>query len=407
MNTKYPAPSFLFAPTGARKATRHLALYPNTFPQPVYAGGSPNGVWLKDSAGLYVNNATDIPPMEYVNGRWMYLPEPAGTNEIGAKGWQTWGWDDTTGWVVANDSTITSTSTQALIGTSSALCSVTTNTGSRLVTPTGTSGMVGVEGDIIDVNIGVKRVSGGTSLRFKIREFDSGGTQTRETINQEITITDSWDYYSLRDTLGASTAFYSIEVRSAGEAVEFYMDGAMVEKNVPVSSISFFENTRTASNLSLTGASAYIGQTEGAIYTEVNISKLGFLSGGGFRRILGLSDGTNSNRIAIWFQDDNKIMVRVTESGSTQREIVSSALTVGFYRIYIEYGANLQMWINGSSIGSGSVAAVPACSNIYIGKQETSSTAQEFTDGIGNTVIWPEIPIIDQEEITNNGLKIK
>jgi hypothetical protein len=153
--------------------------------------------------------------------------------------------------------------------------------------------------------------------------------------------------------------------------------------------------TRSADNISLTGASDLIGQTEGFLYALVDTRVLGDIYGGGASKyIFSISDGTISNRIRIVKTALDAIVVTVTVGGAAQATFTSAGNQSGIFGIAVRYGANdFSLHINGATIGTDTSGTVPACTDINIGKTEvTANTTFHFNDhiflaGIGTTAI--------------------
>jgi hypothetical protein len=129
--------------------------------------------------------------------------------------------------------------------------------------------------------------------------------------------------------------------------------------------------TRNADVCSVSGVSGYIGQTEGTIYVEVDVRN--FVE---FAKIFAISDGTTGNRVALFYQSNNRIRFAVNESSSAQVGINTSTLTAGVYKIAGAYKQNdFAFYVNGSLIDTDTSGNVPACSQVFLGKLETSTTS--------------------------------
>ena len=127
--------------------------------------------------------------------------------------------------------------------------------------------------------------------------------------------------------------------------------------------------TRNADVISLTGASGYIGQTQGTIYAEVSLLNLTTAA-----RILAVGDGTVNNRIAITIQRPSGsplIELVVSTGGVLQVLIRSSVIASGTFKIAAAYNLNdFVLYVNGVQIGTDTSGTVPACPNIYLGSTE-------------------------------------
>jgi len=143
--------------------------------------------------------------------------------------------------------------------------------------------------------------------------------------------------------------------------------------------------TRNADNISKTGISDLIGQTEGTLYIEVN-----FKNWESQNRVLAIGDGTASNRILILQGgNSNTFRLLIANTGTTQADIISSAYSIGNYKIAVGYKNNdIALYINGLQIGTENSATIPACSNLYLGKVETTSSSGNLNNSIKSAALW-------------------
>ena len=280
----------------------------------------------------------NIPRVDYSTGTASLLVEPLRTNlalrseEFDNIYWTKVTTNITSNTAIAPDGTMTAdtfTPTSAVI-TSAIQRTFTGITGSHTISvyarvDTGTKSFRFFRFNVTDGN-----VSSPT--------FTATTTWQRFTWNTSPTITSSWFIAN------AST-----------DLVPFFVWGAQLEAGsnatsyIPTVAATV---TRNADVISKTGVSSLIGQTEGTIYAEINITT--FNNGG----ILAISDGTSANRIQMYKFTDNKIYcerISATQSGSTI--IVSSALSVGTYKVAFAYqSGNSYLYINGAQVGATSVA---------------------------------------------------
>ncbi|MFZ9327758.1 MAG: LamG-like jellyroll fold domain-containing protein, partial [Polynucleobacter sp.] len=90
-------------------------------------------------------------------------------------------------------------------------------------------------------------------------------------------------------------------------------------------------------------------------------------------RIIGISDGTSSNRIIVIFNTSNRIRLLATVTTS-QVDISSSSQVAGIFKIAVAYALNdYAFYINGVQVGTDTAALVPACSLIALGNAETGA----------------------------------
>lgn len=144
--------------------------------------------------------------------------------------------------------------------------------------------------------------------------------------------------------------------------------------------------TRAADVITKTGIASLIGQTEGTIYAEVDARN--FTSGA---RIFAISDGTQDNRIAFLFNSTNRIRALISFSVTTQFDAnTSTGLSSGIYKLAVAYANNdFAFYVNGSQIATDNTGSVPACSQVFIGKTESTSTTNICNDRIRAAAIYP------------------
>jgi len=197
----------------------------------------------------------------------------------------------------------------------------------------------------------------------------------------------------------ASAASTSITLVSSGTTISYLGDGtsglfvfgAQLETgSVATSYIPTVAATatRNADVISKTGVSGFIGQTEGVVYAEVDIANPDKST---IRTILGIGDGTTANRFSIRRDTNGRIIVICVVGSSTAGFVqTGSGDQVGVFKIAVAYAVNdLTMYINGSSVGTTTIASVPACSRIDLGKVEGTGTTNQLNDRIRAAAIYP------------------
>jgi hypothetical protein len=127
--------------------------------------------------------------------------------------------------------------------------------------------------------------------------------------------------------------------------------------------------SRNADVVTLSGAvSGCIGQTQGTIYAEVDIRS--FTNSA---RIIGLSDGTGSNQIAIQLLVElglNYIRVPINPGPA---DIIAS-ISAGINKIALGYAQNnVALYVNGTSVGTDTSCIIPATNKIDIGSLNGST----------------------------------
>lgn len=127
--------------------------------------------------------------------------------------------------------------------------------------------------------------------------------------------------------------------------------------------------TRLADVPSLTGASALIGQTEGTIFVEAQLHGQSF-SDSVNRSLIAISDGTNSNRINIYRQN-NFIRYDNVAGGVVQfsdNVFSITDFTGQTIKVALSYTLNnVKVFVNGVLRNTDTSALIPACPNINLG----------------------------------------
>jgi hypothetical protein len=129
--------------------------------------------------------------------------------------------------------------------------------------------------------------------------------------------------------------------------------------------------TRNKDDISLTGASDLIGQSEGTLYLELDWR----LATGTSQYILSASDGTSNNRVNI-YNGDNLVlnMLAVSDGSLLTNQGESSTGYSGIQKIAFAYKTDdFKLYRNGSSISTdtdGSLAALATLTNVDLGQRE-------------------------------------
>jgi hypothetical protein len=153
--------------------------------------------------------------------------------------------------------------------------------------------------------------------------------------------------------------------------------GSVATSYIPTTTASA---TRNAEVISLSGAvSGCIGQTEGTIYAEVDISA--FVTG---KRLVELSNGSAANRMVISVQG-SLIQFLVQNASSTQATIDSATLSSGTFKVAAAYASNdFVFYVNGVKAGEDFIGTVPALNQINIGS--TWNSILQFNDRLRTPV---------------------
>ena len=205
------------------------------------------------------------------------------------------------------------------------------------------------------------------------------------------TLTSSWVRLSRTETsLASGSNTVQIGNRgtfSADNSVSVDLWGGQVETGaIPTSYIPTTTGsaTRNADVCTVSGVSGYIGQTQGTLYAEFE-----YRTDTSTRRILAVSDGSQLNRVFLYFA-----------VGSVIASIQAGNLTVGtpvvgFNKVafsYIQNGVSGTMTasLNGAAVVSGTSAAYPtSLTTINLGKIEDSGTTSQINSRIRAAAIYP------------------
>ena len=192
---------------------------------------------------------------------------------------------------------------------------------------------------------------------------------------------NGWYRCSITWTQGASdTSFYfriylassisSLTVQLDGTS-SIFVWGAQLETGpiatsyIPTTTASV---TRVKDDITQTGASSLIGQTEGTLYVEVDWR----LASGTQQSLFEVNDGTTSNRINIGQSSDNLFMFIIADNSVKTTQGESASGYSGIQKIALAYAEDdFELYRNGSSISTdttGSLAALGTLTDIDLGQ---------------------------------------
>jgi hypothetical protein len=139
--------------------------------------------------------------------------------------------------------------------------------------------------------------------------------------------------------------------------------------------------TRNADVISKTGISSLIGQTEGTMYAEVDLSIQS--EAGLFRRILMISNGTETDSTYLRVTSGN-IVQFVSFDGTVQTLINSISSISGNVKIAATYKTNeFKLYINGVLQGTDLLGSIPATRSILrIGNSDALISTHNLNDRI-------------------------
>jgi hypothetical protein len=144
--------------------------------------------------------------------------------------------------------------------------------------------------------------------------------------------------------------------------------------------------TRNADVINKTAVSGLIGQTEGVVYAEFNLSRLSTTEA---RRVICISDGTNAEAVFLNIAPSNELQARIRVGGVNQYQFFTAPLTAGTYKVALAYNANdFALYLNGVQSNTSASGNVPACSQLFIGKIETSASTNMLNDRIRAAALY-------------------
>ncbi len=368
-----------------------------------------------NASGLIESVASGIPRLDYfASGGTVGCPallvEPAATNTLSGSV------SLDTGWTITADTIVTS-GIISPSGSTNATLFQATNTASRVrQTATLASGSTytfscfgkfgalssGFSLNVFDenaasygsgvcqafnLNEGTLGASGTTGAGFTLQSvgmenYGSGWYRCRMTVLMGYTPTTPRVGFRVGTQIsnGRPLSVASGTVNAWGAQLE---TGSIATSYIPTTTAAA---TRNADVISLSGAvSGCIGQTEGTIYAEVDARNFTFGA-----RIFVISDGTQDNRIAFLFNSTNRIRALISFSVTSQFDAnTSTGLSSGIYKLAVAYANNdFAFYVNGSQIATDNTGSVPACSQVFIGKTESTSTTNICNDRILDAALY-------------------
>jgi hypothetical protein len=227
------------------------------------------------------------------------------------------------------------------------------------------------------------------ATRFAFRQFNSGGTFLAVTTSSTITTTSSLSRFDRSFTTNQATvafvqpslffdftngAAYDFTVRIAAPQMEL---GSYATSFIPSTTAAV---TRLADAASKTGISSLIGQTEGTLFLDANISNLSQAR----RGILLYAD--INNYMSIQITGTNLLQFLVVASGAIQANF-TIANPQGNVKIALAYKANdFVFYVNGVQRGTDTSGSVPATSELYLGADQTG--ALQLAGGVNQTLLF-------------------
>jgi hypothetical protein len=193
-----------------------------------------------------------------------------------------------------------------------------------------------LEGAFLDVNLSNGTITNGSVVQFISPLAENYG--------------NGWYRISWTSPTITNLNKYTIRVGSTGDGVSgIFVWGAQVETSsvatsyIPTTTGSV---TRNADAISLTGATDYIGQTEGTLYAEVDMRVIPQ-----FIVPISIDVGTVNEYLILAANSDGAFRVVIKKStGSQTQLIISSSNPVGVYKLALAYkNGDYALSINGAT----------------------------------------------------------
>jgi len=219
----------------------------------------------------------------------------------------------------------------------------------------------------------------GSSATATITDFGNGWY--RCTMTATATFTASGIGFLLR--LITSATSVRAELNSLATSVHLWgaqlEEGAYPTSYIPTTTIAV---QRDADVISKTGISDLIGQTEGTMFVEFNSGELDTE-----QYFLGINDGTASNRIIIFKQNNNTIQAQVRKSGVVLASFSTAGITATTnYKVAISYQENnVNFFVNGVPIGNDTTVEIPSCSAFTF---DDGVGARNFYRPLKSSILW-------------------
>jgi hypothetical protein len=332
------------------------------------------GIWIDDipASGIYMWGAQvvkgdqpkdylkttdrlDIPRIDYTNGEPSILLEPSRTNQSLHSN------DISQLSTIKNGSaTITTTGNYAKSpdGTNTATRIVATTTSSEYAVVTSTAA-TSTSGNYV----------GSVWLKSNNGQTQNVAAYTRNATVSYVTIYPYWQRYEVSGS--AATNFFNIGSRvSVGSdaSVDFLAWGMQIEHGSYATSLIHTSGsavTRSADRADNAGNSDLINSTEGVFYLQ-----FAALTGAGSFNDLSLSDGTQNNKVQLFYRATDKINARVTVGGvNVFDHIYQSTDTTQFEKVAIKWKLNdFSMYVDGREVDSDSSGATFSANTLNVVK---------------------------------------
>ena len=324
----------------------------------------------------------NIPRIDYTSGQGAILVEPQRTNlALYSEQFDNAAWNK-------SGSTITSNAAISPDGTTNAdklidnitLAGHSFNSATSMVS--GTTYTFSIFAKMSEIRyLTLRYISGGAFSTNYITSFDLlNGTATNSATYpaSSFLITsfgNGWYKCSISQAANATgTGTYAAYLSKDGVATTYtgngtdglYIYGAQLELgSYPTSYIPTVASTVTRNTdvISKTGISDLIGQTEGTMFVDFNISEIE--PSPSYLMVANLSNGVNVNRLGFAREPNGGVHIYVVSGGVAQFTYNTTQKT-GLFKLAITYKVNdYAIYLNGTSIYTNSSASVPSSLNRF------------------------------------------
>ena len=366
-----------------------------------------------NSAGNIVSVASGVPRIHYRNadgslsstGR--LLLEPQRTNSI-RNSTMVGAVAGSPGTLPTNWSVVNGGLTQTIVG-------VGTESGLQYIdirfsgTATSTISQVGFEGvnNIAVVaaqswanSVYAKRISGTYDQALLVWDEWTSGVTFNATKTQNITLSTQLARYTQVNTISTSSAFvrpilrfaitngatYDFTIRIAAPQMEL---GAYATTFIPTTTAAV---TRVEDIAAKSGIASLIGATEGTLFAEFNLSRLGINRT--FINVQDSSYAANSIRIESNTLNQWRVRIQAASVLILLETVTSPTFTTGNFKIALAYSTatnGMAFYVNGVPLYQGTVTTLPSvCDRIILGNRLISGTYDlTLADAVNQAALFP------------------
>jgi hypothetical protein len=237
--------------------------------------------------------------------------------------------------------------------------------------------ITGTSGAVYTVSIYIKRITGTGNVFLR----------AVENANTLISVTNEWQRFTATVTSTSTTIRIGVQLATSGDAVAIW-GGQIEEASYATSYIGptlGASVTRVADAASKTGISSLIGQTEGTVFTELDVRIIVPTSSP--RRPISIEAGTDVNSLIINFATTGGIQIVL--GGVTRDTGLNVSSTNGVVKIAIAYSASgFVTFVNGILRDTYTGAwTQPTWSSIGVGGSVNTAT-REFGDRVAQALLF-------------------